>query len=81
MCDKKNMQKNLCELFLRISPDRFHFLKFIIEGYDNLALISAVSGKTGIIRLRYPEENLTEVIRLLGSIADAIKRKSLKEAH
>ena len=72
------MKKNLCELFLRISPEKFHFLKFIIEGYDNLALISSVSGKEGVIRLRYPEENLHEVLQLLGSIAAEIKRKNIE---
>jgi hypothetical protein len=69
------MEKNLCELFLRISPDKFHFIKFILEGYDNLALISSVSGEKGVIRLRYPEENLREVLQLLSSIAPEIKKE------
>lgn len=73
------MKKNLSELFLRISPDRFHFLKFIVEGYDNLALISSVSGREGVIRLRYPEENLGEIMHLLASIAAEIKRENYED--
>ena len=73
------MNENLSELFLRIAPDKFHFLKFIIEGYDNLALISSVSGKEGVIRLRYPEENLQEIMELLNSIAAVIKREHFEK--
>lgn len=56
-------------LFLRISPDRFHFLKFLLEGYDNLAVLSSHDMKRGIVRIRYISNSRREVITLLSAIA------------
>jgi hypothetical protein len=68
-------QKNLHPLFLRISPGRFHFLKFILEGYDNLAILSSVDSREGIVVIRYPEGHKAELFALLGDIApDLVKR-------
>lgn len=57
------------ELFLRISPERFHFLKFILEGYDNLAILSSSDMRNGIVRLRYLSSSQTELFELLSSLA------------
>jgi len=56
-------------LFLRISPDRFHFLKFIIEGYDNLAILSSVDSREGIVVLRYSSGHRAEFFALISRIA------------
>lgn len=56
-------------LFLRISPDKFHFLKFIIEGYDNLAILSSHSGHPGVVVLRFPGSMTADLVHLLSSIA------------
>lgn len=66
--------KSLVETFYRISPQRFHYLKFIIEGYDNLAVVSSISGRHGIVRLRCSQECLVELIGLMADIAASIKR-------
>ncbi len=63
----------LREIFLRINPARFHTLKFILEGYDNLALLSSVSRKANIVRLRYPEDLGEELFEMLSSIASDIR--------
>ncbi len=71
-------QKNrLIDTFYRISPDSFHYLKFILEGYDNLAMLSAVSNTTGVVRIRCSRETLPELLELLGSIAPRIARPCL----
>ncbi|WP_169309062.1 DUF4911 domain-containing protein [Desulforhopalus sp. IMCC35007] len=62
-------QKTLHSLFLRISPGRFHFLKFILEGYDNLAILSSVESREGIVVIRYPEGHKVELFALLVDIA------------
>lgn len=56
-------------LYLRIAPDSFHYLKFILEGYDNLAVLSSVDMKQGVVRLRYTSGVEKEVFQLLGNIA------------
>lgn len=70
------MTKNLETIFLRIAPDKFHFLKFIIEGYDNLAIISSEDNKAGIIKLRYPQEVRKEIFSLLDSLTSQISQLS-----
>ncbi|WP_163336713.1 DUF4911 domain-containing protein [Desulfopila sp. IMCC35008] len=56
-------------LYLRIAPDSFHYLKFILEGYDNLAILSSVDMKKGVVRLRYSSGLESEMFKLLKSIA------------
>ncbi len=56
-------------MYLRISPGKFHFLKFILEGYDNLAILSSFSSKDGVVVIRYPLSMSRDLFSLIGSIA------------
>lgn len=62
------------ELFLCIAPARFHFLKFILEGYDGLAILSSVDGKIGTVRLRYPAESESLLFELLSALAAGVSK-------
>ncbi len=64
------MSSKLREVYLRISPGKFHFLKFVLEGYDNLAILSSCQASEGIVVIRYPDEMATDVFGLLGSIGN-----------
>ncbi len=65
-------------LYLRIDPARYHYLKFILEAYDGLCLLSTVPGKKGCVCIRYPKE-LTETLHaLLATLANSLKPKSFK---
>ncbi len=57
-------------LHFRISIDQYHFLKFILEGYDGLALLS--KKEDDIVLLRYPYEMHSELTQLLCSIGKKI---------
>ena len=59
----------LDELYLRISPDKFHYLKFILEGYDHLAILSSYQNSAGVVILRFPKEMERDLFVLLASIA------------
>jgi hypothetical protein len=37
----------------RIAPSRIGFLRFLLEGYDEMALLSTINNRTGTILLRY----------------------------
>jgi hypothetical protein len=56
-------------LYLSISPDKFHYLKSILEGYDGLAVLSSVNGKNGLVRLRYPVDSEHSLFALLSALA------------
>ncbi|WP_136806409.1 DUF4911 domain-containing protein [Desulfosediminicola flagellatus] len=57
------------ELYLRIAPDRFHYLKFILEGYDNMAILSSYDMKKGLVLVRYIADSRKDLFGLLSSIA------------
>lgn len=61
------------ELHLNIDPGKFHLLKFILEGYDNLAVLSSVDGRSGAIRLRYPQESEPSVFALLSDLSGKLR--------
>ena len=56
-------------LFLRIRPGKIGFLKFLLEGYDGLALLSTVDSRTGLVRLAVPKSRYTELVLLLDNLA------------
>ena len=60
------------EIILRINPERIYFVKFILEGYDGLAIMSTVDPKQGIIKICFPEEVRAEVDHLLEDLAPSI---------
>jgi hypothetical protein len=67
--------KNLDTIYLRISPGKFHFLKFILEGYDNLAILSSYQSENGIVVIRYPFEMARDLYELLGSLGRTLSEK------
>ncbi len=64
--------EKLDELVLRIAPDKFHFLKFILEGYDNMAILSSLNNREGLVIIRYPAAMSKEVFGVLGNIGNQI---------
>ena len=59
-------------LHLKISPDRIHYLKFILEGYDNLATLSTVNARQGLVEIRYLPESKNDLTDLLTEITSDI---------
>lgn len=68
------VRKNLSEIFLIIDPGKFHTLKFIFEGYDNMMILSSINIRKGIIRVKFPYDYLRDVMVLLASISVNIKK-------
>ena len=72
----KSEHSSLVDTYYRIAPERFHYLKFILEGYDNLAVLSMVSSQSGVVRLKCSLESLAELLELLAAVSQDIKRPS-----
>jgi Domain of unknown function (DUF4911) len=64
--------ERLDEVFLRIRPDKFHLLKFILEGYDNLAILSAHDCREGVVVVRFPPAMVGDFYALLDAIAGSL---------
>ncbi len=60
-------------LRVRIAPHRIHYLKFILEGYDGLALLSTLNPGTGLMEIRFPHENRSFLLMLLDDLAPLIQ--------
>ena len=59
-------------LRLHISPGRIHFLKFILEGYDGLGILSTIEVGRGLVEIRYPPETEEDLQMLLADINDEL---------
>ncbi len=69
---KKN--DRLVELFLIIDPAQFHLLKFFLEGYDNLAVLSSIKIEAGVVRVKTSRESYPELMELLTELSVCLKR-------
>ncbi len=63
------LTRRTAELHLRINRSRIHFLKFILEAYDGLAMLSVVEPRNGLVLIRFAPECGGDVTRLLSSLA------------
>jgi hypothetical protein len=59
-------------LYIRIRTDKFYYLKFILEAYDGLGILSSSGIEKEIVILRYPVEQRKNLFGLLSSIAQQI---------
>jgi hypothetical protein len=51
--------------------EHYHYLKFILEGYDGMAIMSRID--EDIVVIRYPFELYEDLICLLSSLAKKIR--------
>lgn len=64
-------------LQIRIGPDRIHFLRFILEGYDGLAQLTTVNAKLGLVELRYFPGEKETVLQLVDNLALVIHQENV----
>ncbi|MCF6290661.1 MAG: DUF4911 domain-containing protein [Desulfobacterales bacterium] len=66
------MTRNCSKLRLRIAPQRIHFLKYILEGYDGLAILTTLDGREGAVEISFPPEQEQELALLLAELRPAL---------
>ena len=71
------MTSSLASLRIRIDPEQIYFLKFILEAYDNLTIMSTVDRIDGVMELKYPVELEEDVKGVLQSMAQRLKLEYL----
>ena len=65
----------LSTLFTRITTRKIAFLKFILEGYGGLAVLTTINRDLGLISLHYFPGCKDELLLLLKSLQDDIAGK------
>jgi len=64
----------LCTFFLKIRADRISLFRFILEGYDGLAVLSTIDAKQGLVRLIVPQSRYVELWQLLDAVCGDLKQ-------
>ena len=67
-----NQKIHLESLYIRIRTDKFYYLKFILEAYDGLGILSSSGIHKEIVLLRYPREQRKNLFLLLAAIAKVL---------
>ncbi|MCI5118262.1 MAG: DUF4911 domain-containing protein [Candidatus Electrothrix sp. AW2] len=58
--------------YLRIRPDKIALFRFLLEGYDGLAVLSTMEAKQGLVRLIVPTSRYRELWQLLFAICEEL---------
>jgi hypothetical protein len=66
-------------LQVSINPERIYFLKFILEGYDGLAIQSTIDARSGIVEIRYPSEMENDLQLLLAELEPILSKSPPKK--
>ncbi|MEF3167839.1 MAG: DUF4911 domain-containing protein [Deltaproteobacteria bacterium] len=72
MAAKRPCRDRLMTITARIDPSAVHFLKFVLEGYDNLFLLTTLDRKAGLVLIRYAEGALADLLWILESLRERI---------
>lgn len=62
---------------LQIDPQKVHYLKYVLEGYDNTAIVSTLDNHLGIVDLSIAPGSEGLVQELLSAIANVIGLKKI----
>lgn len=60
---------SMVECYLLIRAEKISWLRFVLEGYDGLAILTTISSKTGLVRLQTLASRFGETMRLVNALA------------
>jgi len=62
----------IATLPLQIDPRRIGYFKFILEGYDGMALVTTINAKEGDIIVRYPSFFYEDLLSIIDDVSSLI---------
>lgn len=65
--------------FLRIRTDRISLFRFLLEGYDGLAVLTTVDVEQGLVRLTVPKDRYAELWALLAAISGELALNTARQ--
>ena len=65
-------------LSLEITPSMVYFLRFILEGYDNMFVLTTVDKEKGLVEIQYCESVRQQLERILDEIGGEIGLKKVQ---
>ncbi|MBV5318893.1 MAG: DUF4911 domain-containing protein [Desulfobulbaceae bacterium] len=64
-----NISPAIVECYLLIRPEKISWLRFILEGYDGLAILTTISAASGLVRLQTLAPRFDETMHLVDALA------------
>ena len=71
------MSLTFTKLYLNILPSKISLFRFLLEGYDGLAVLTTIDVKRGLVRLLIPESRIGEFWKLLDAICQELSAKQV----
>ncbi len=65
-------------LSLEITPSMVYFLRFILEGYDNMFVLTTVDKAKGLVEIQYCQSVRQQLERILDEIGGEIGLKKVQ---
>lgn len=65
--------KGKTEIYVKVPRDKIALLTKIIEGYDNLGIVSTLRPAEGLVVIRVTPDTETDVRRVLGDLSFALE--------
>ena len=60
------------KITLRIDPSSVYFFRFILEGYDNMFVLSTVDPRAGLVEVRAVTGSVKDLLLILKSLKSII---------
>ncbi|MGE4559872.1 MAG: DUF4911 domain-containing protein [Desulfobulbus sp.] len=70
----------IVQWYLLIRPEKISWLRFIVEGYDGLAIVSTVSAKQGLVRVQTLDCLFMDAMRLIAALAEDLTPYPVRRA-
>ena len=67
------------EIYLSIQSGQIAMLRFILEGYEGLAILTTLDQRTGLVRLLCPTTRVRELWDLLAALASQLACQPLPD--
>lgn len=61
-----------------VAPNEIHALRFLLEGYDGLAVVSTEDPRLGLVRLSIAPGCEEDVDRILATEGESLKMRSIE---
>lgn len=59
-------------VLVRTAPDQVHLFRFLLEGYENLALFTVLNRKTGLLKVVFSPHQKAEALAALEALATVV---------
>jgi hypothetical protein len=71
----------IVEWYLIIRPEKISWLRFILEGYDGLAIVSTISAVQGLVRIQTLDCRFVETMQLIAALAEDLTPYPVRPSH